>query len=189
MSERRRRIVITGALVVWLALPVPVLEATHFSWLGHGACPQTTCNTLGPTGFTALGEFAPYAWALLDEGATSGRPEERGVTLLTRDGREIARVTAAFRRQLDVEGAARLRDGRIVHLAETIHGQVRYRAVENAPFGVGAGYRLMPYRTVAVNPRRVPLGTVLFVPRLVGLPLPNGEVHDGFCFAHEIGRA
>src|SRR5262249_59848996 len=28
-------------------------------------------------------------------------------------------------------------------------------------------------------------GTVLFIPALVGVRLPSGEFHDGFCFAHD----
>jgi hypothetical protein len=43
----------------------------------------------------------------------------------------------------------------------------------------------MPYRTVSVDPKRISLGTVLFIPALVGVRLPTGEFHDGFCFAHD----
>ena len=186
MSERSLRSIIAVALLVWLA-PSPVLEAAHLSWLGHDACPpREKCAMVVPSGFMALGEFTPRAWALPDEGASTERREEQAEVLLRPDGQEITRVTAAFRRQLDNAGAARLRDGRIVNVDERIKGQFRYLVIANAPFGLGApGYRLVPYRTVAVNPQRVPLGSVLFVPMLVGLPLPNGEVHDGFCFAHD----
>jgi len=186
VTERGLRSIIAGALLAGLA-PAPVLEAAHLSWLGHDACPpREECATVLPNGFTALGEFAPQAWALADEGVSMERAEEQTEVLLTPAGHQIARVTPAFRRRLDAEGAARLRDGRIVNVDERISGRFRYLVVANAPFGLGApGYRLMPYRTVAVNPRRVPLGSVLFVPTLVGLPLPTGEVHDGFCFAHD----
>ena len=184
MSDHRWRIALAVALIV--SLPAPALEAGHFSWLGHGPCPQKPCDRLVPRGFTALGEFAPYTWALLDESASPGRPEERGEMLRTPEGRDIASVTAAFRRRLDAAGAGRLRDGRIVSIAEKTGGEFRYLVVPNAPFGLGSpGYRLVPYRTVAVQPRRIPLGTVLYIPALVGMVLPNGDVHDGFCFAHD----
>ena len=108
---------------------------------------------------------------------------------MTREGQLIARVAPDFRRQLDTEGSARLRDGRIVNIEERVGGTMRYLVVRGAPFGVGApGYRLVPYRTVAVDPRRIKLGTVLYIPALVGIPLPTGEVHDGFGFAHDTGR-
>ncbi len=61
--------------------------------------------------------------------------------------------------------------------------------MHNALFGVGTpGYKLMPYRTIAVDPKRIKLGTVLYVPALAGVTLPSGEVHDGFCFAHDVGH-
>ncbi len=184
MIDRRWRTAIAAALIV--SLPAPALEAGHFSWLGHGPCPQKPCDRLVPRGFTALGEFAPYAWALLDERASPSRPEELTETLRTPEGRDIARVTAAFRRRLDAVGAGRLRDGRIVNIDENISGEFRYLVVQNASFGLGSpGFRLVPYRTVAVQPRRVPLGAVLYIPALVGMVLPNGAVHDGFCFAHD----
>src|SRR5216683_2949944 len=93
---------------------------------------------------------------------------------------------AAFKQKLDVEGSARLRDGRVVNLDEPVGGRPRYLVIRDAPFGVGApGYKLIPYRTVSVDPRRIKVGTVLWLPALAGLTLPSGEVHDGFCFAHD----
>jgi hypothetical protein len=185
MTDCGLRSIIVGALLAGLA-SAPALEAAHLSWLGHETCPpRERCGTVVPVGFKALGEFAPQAWALADEGGST-EPGEQTDVLITPEGHQIARVTPAFRRRLDAEGAARLRDGRIVNVDERVNGQFRYLVVANAPFGLSApGYRLMPYRTVAVNPLRVPLGSVFFVPALVGLPLPNGEAHDGFCFAHD----
>src|SRR5262245_61005503 len=116
MSDRHWWAAITIALIV--SLPSRAPEAAHFAWLGHGPCPQKPCERLVPKGFTSLGAFAPHAWNLLDETASSDRPEERTEALRTPEGREIARVTAAFRRRLDVVGAGRLRDGRIVSIDE-----------------------------------------------------------------------
>src|SRR2546425_23877 len=192
-----------GTSRIWVVWPVPYLPseysgravsltllsasftptgpsgASHYSWLGHGSeVPQNS---------TSVGVFIPTFYRILDETKwPTGEPTEE---LLTRQGQPIARVTPAFQRQLDVEGSARLRDGRIVNIEERIGGRMHYLIVRGAPFGVGApGYRLVPYRTVAVDPRRIKLGTVLYIPSLVGIPLPTGEVHDGFCFAHDTGR-
>src|SRR5262249_35255408 len=151
-------------------------HASHYSWLGHTA--------EVPPNSTSLGTFVPTFYRILDE--TTWATGARGEDLFTRDGKMIARVTPEFRHQLDIEGSARLRDGRVLNIEERVGGQMRYLVVRGAPFGVGApGYRLVPYRTVAVDPRRVKLGTVLYIPCLVGIPLPTGEVHDGFGFAHD----
>jgi 3D (Asp-Asp-Asp) domain-containing protein len=53
------------------------------------------------------------------------------------------------------------------------------------PHGRGAmGRAITPMRTVAVDSAVIPLGTVIYVPELAGLPLPDGGRHDG-CFVAE----
>jgi hypothetical protein len=106
--------------------------------------------------------------------------------LLTVNGKLIERVTASFKRQLDIEGSARLRDGRIVNFHQKTDGRWFYMEAPNAPFGLGLdGYKLIPYRTLAVDPEVIRPGTVLYLPALDGVPLPSGEIHDGFMFAHD----
>jgi 3D (Asp-Asp-Asp) domain-containing protein len=139
-----------------------------------------------PAGFTPLGEFDHGLYRILNEASGEWQGEKRVEPLLTRDGQLIARVAPTFRRQLDVAGTGLLRDGRVVSLEEKVEGQFRHLVVANAPFGIGApGYKLIPYRTVSLNPKRIRLGTVLYLSSLAGIRLPNGEVHDGFCFVHD----
>src|SRR5215813_4140570 len=147
MSEHRLAAgALAAAAAFGVAVAVPLSEATHFSWLGHTPCAGDKCE-LVPAGFIAQGEFEPHTFTIPDE--IESRPEERVERLLTSDGHEIARVSTAFRRQLDDAGSARLRDGRIVNVDEKVKGQFRYLVAQNAPFGLGApGYRLVPYRTV-----------------------------------------
>jgi len=178
---------VSSALLV-LGLCIGRPDAAHYGWLGHTACPgdPVSCENQAPAGFKRLGDFAHGVYRTLDESSAEWRGEDRTEPLRTREGRVIAHVGAKFRRQLDVEGSARLRDGRVVNIEGTFHGESRFLVIEHAPFGVGApGYKLVPYRTVSVEPKRIPLGTVLFIPALVGVRLPSGELHDGFCFAHD----
>ncbi|MBI3638032.1 MAG: hypothetical protein HY216_17690 [Candidatus Rokubacteria bacterium] len=171
-------------VLVWvLAVFGPPTDATasHYAWLGHGA--------EAPAGARSLGSFVPTFYRILDEATPEWSAGERTEELLALNGQVLARVPPAFKKQLDIEGSARLRDGRIINIEDRVRGQQRYVIVRNAPFGLGApGFKLIPYRTVAVDPRRIKLGTVLYVPRLVGIALPSGEIHDGFCFAHDTGH-
>ena len=49
------------------------------------------------------------------------------------------------------------------------------------PFGRGAGLRpLIPFKSVAIDPRLVPLGEPLYIPEFDGLLLPDGSLHDGW---------
>lgn len=64
--------------------------------------------------------------------------------------------------------------------------------VSKGPFGDGAGgFQVVPFRSVAVDTRLIPLGTVLYVPaaRGVAVTLPSGRraVHDGYFFASDRG--
>jgi 3D (Asp-Asp-Asp) domain-containing protein len=70
-------------------------------------------------------------------------------------------------------------------------GRSRFR-VSNIPFGEGAsGASLVPFRTIAVDPRFIPYGTVLFIPsargRLVELRGGEKRTHDGYFFAGDTG--
>ncbi len=57
--------------------------------------------------------------------------------------------------------------------------------------GVGArdslGCKVVPLRTVAIDPSLVPKRTILFIPQTVGLPVPGGGTHDGYWYASDTG--
>lgn len=190
MNSARGSRAVAAAVVVATSLASMVgrLDASHFAWLGHTACPwgPARCDVEAPAGFARVGQPEWSSYRILDEAAPEWHGEASVEPLLTRDGTLIARVGPKFRQQLELEGTARLRDGRIVNAEEKAGGTIRYLVLHNAPYGIGTpGYRLVPYRTVSVNPKRIPIGTVLYIPPLAGLKLPTGEIHDGFCFAHD----
>ena len=142
-----------------------------------------------PGNYELLGEFAPTFYRTLDESAGEWPEEERTEELRTGDGELIARVTPTFKERLDIEGSARLRDGRVVNFDEKEDGRWTYLVAEGAPFGLDArGRGLVPFRTLAVDPSVVPLGTVVYLPSLDGVRLPSGETHDGLCLAQDTGQ-
>lgn len=168
-----------------LIVPAAILSSLFLSATAHRA--QGT-NQPPPSSYKLLGRFRPTFYRILDESADEWSGEAATEPLLTPDGDLIKKVGARFKRQLDIEGSGRLSDGRIVNIEERVNGKARYEVVRNAPFGLGArDYRLIPFRTLAVDPQVIPLGTVLYIPNLVGIKLPSGEVHDGFVFAHDTG--
>ncbi|HEY9752484.1 MAG TPA: DUF3747 domain-containing protein [Coleofasciculaceae cyanobacterium] len=77
----------------------------------------------------------------------------------------------------------------------TVNATSRSRFIRsNTPFGEGVrGNQLVPYRTVAVDPGVIPIGSVLYIPaaRGVVITLPGGgqAVHDGYFYAADVGGA
>ena len=72
-------------------------------------------------------------------------------------------------------------------------GRSRF-GVSTGPFGDGAGgFQVVPFRSIAVDTRLIPLGTVLYVPAARGttVTLASGRraVHDGYFFTSDRGGA
>lgn len=59
--------------------------------------------------------------------------------------------------------------------------------------GVGAldslGCRVVPMRTLAVDKNIIPRRTVVFIKETVGIKMPDGQTHDGYWYASDVGGA
>ena len=59
--------------------------------------------------------------------------------------------------------------------------------------GVGVldslGCRVVPMRTLAVDKAIIPRRTVVFIKETVGLRMPDGQAHDGYWYASDVGGA
>ena len=71
-------------------------------------------------------------------------------------------------------------------------GGVRWKV--SSGFGEGVkGYKLIPYRTIAVDNNHIAYGSVLFIPDAVGVEVSNNDgttfFHDGYFFAGDTGGA
>jgi 3D (Asp-Asp-Asp) domain-containing protein len=127
----------------------------------------------------------------------SGRGKEKvaentWVELYTRDGFFLARMTERFAWALRLEGSALMADGRVINYAgkcEFGYGTCFEQLdVDDHPFGRGAGPRpLIPFKSVAIDPRLVQIGEPLYVPEFDGLVLPDGSIHDGCVRADDTG--
>ena len=59
--------------------------------------------------------------------------------------------------------------------------------------GVGVldslGCKVVAMRTAAIDARLIPKHTILFIKETVGLPMPDGSLHDGYWYASDTGGA
>lgn len=49
------------------------------------------------------------------------------------------------------------------------------------------GCKVVPMRTAAVDDVDVKRGSLLFIKETVGLPMPDGRLHDGYWYATDVG--
>lgn len=119
-------------------------------------------------------------------------------------GRVFGRVDRRSLALGDLAGALWL-DGKIVSLVRSGHtfdgggepDRARFDAAHSqwtdvsaqAPWGMGAKMPLLPFRTLAHDPRKEPslYGRRVFVEPLAGVTLPTGEVHNGVCIVGDCG--
>ncbi|MEO8551943.1 MAG: 3D domain-containing protein, partial [Kofleriaceae bacterium] len=116
-------------------------------------------------------------------------------SLYEADGcRPIAEVSHEFANQLAIQGTGKLHDGRVLN----IWGRCKcskspcFKVTENQWGTAGSNHPLQPFRTVAVDPKVVKLGSLLYVPLLEGRTMPGrapwgGYVHDGCVVADDTG--
>ncbi len=114
--------------------------------------------------------------------------------IYTRQGYWIGRFPEAFVFELKLEGSGILRDGRVLNYdGECDYGIgtcFRTLAVEEHPLGAGVqGRKLEPFRSIAVDPHVIPIGSPVYVPELVGVLMPDGTRHDGCLRADDMGGA
>lgn len=127
-----------------------------------------------------------FYW-IIDESSAQYRGRADAVLRDVR-GRVIAHTTRKFRRALILEGTGWLRDGRAVMYECKADGEHRFRtAKEKCGFAV-TGCALIPFRTAAVDPHFIKLGSKIYIPQLKGTRLPDGTIHDGVFLATDRGH-
>jgi 3D (Asp-Asp-Asp) domain-containing protein len=160
----------------------------------------------------SLGKFTVTFYYLIGEDEVTAVNDNRGsnesedteltaitpdlVTLYRGGGacEPIAEVSKEFASQLALQGTGKLHDGRVLNIWGACNcGHTPCFKVTRAQWGTaGSGKPLHPFRTVAVDPKVVKLGSLLYVPLLEGRTMPGrppwgGYVHDGCVIADDTG--
>lgn len=144
-------------------------------------------------GLRKIGNLKPtFYWVAMEE--EDGRPRNRALKDMS--GKVLAMVSAKFYADIRMEGTGKMLDGRVLNYAGRVRKgkkgwEVRYMVCPpEAPYGYGVNnIPLIPFRSVAVDPRVVPMGSKVFIPQAVGAVLPDGSVHDGMFRAVDVGDA
>jgi 3D (Asp-Asp-Asp) domain-containing protein len=139
----------------------------------------------------SLGQVEPtFYWISIEP--NDGQPKTQDV--LDESGNLINQVSVGYMATLRMEGTGKLLDGRVINFKSKITHpdgttEIRYRVCgPSAPYGYGyQDIPLVPYRSVAVDPNIIPIGSTIFVPAAKGVVLPDGTIHDGLFQAVDVG--
>jgi len=148
---------------------------------------------------TYEGDYLDTQMLNVPRGGACALPANRWSELYTREGYFLARVPERFACSLRLEGSGLMNDGRVLNYTGPCKQGYGYGTSKSAtcfeeldindyPFGRGAGTRpLVPFKSVAVDPRVIPIGEPLYIPEFDGLVLPDGSIHDGCVRGEDTG--
>lgn len=146
------------------------------------ACATSTVPALAQATLYFPGRWRLTEYWIAEEHAAPH--ERRPARIARRDGTTLAWSCPTFLADLTMEGTGRTWDGRLLNWDARVQGRACFVEVDRDayPFGIGvAGYALVPWRSLAVDRRYIPIGHTVEMADLAGMPLPDGSRHDG-CF-------
>lgn len=124
-----------------------------------------------------LGKFKVTFYWVVNE---AEYPDTKSVPLYDECGKLVGKFSRSFVEAFKMESAAKLRDGRCISYLKK---QNRVRVVSDF---LGYGHTLKDLRSVAVDPRIIPIGSRIYIP-LAERVVVNGVQHTGIFMAHDIG--
>ncbi|ACY15744.1 3D domain protein [Haliangium ochraceum DSM 14365] len=194
---------VAAALLLWMAalvpeLPPPAADAAKIAGKDQRALPKQFADGRDKRccGYPLSEDqgFALRFYWLAEQWRFADAWDEPQQDVYTAEGFYLGTFAESYVRALRMEGSGLLEDGRVVNFA----GRCGYgtgtcfEQVDPAthPYGRGAGRRpLVPFRSVAIDPRVIDIGEPLYIPEFDGLRLPDGSLHDGCVRADDTGGA
>ncbi len=127
-----------------------------------------------------LGKFKTTFYWVVEE---KDYPKSRSVPLYDQKGKLVGRFSRSFVRDFKREAAARLRDGRCISYLKKANRVL----IDSRFLGVN-GYKLTELKSIAVDPRVVPIGAKVYIPQAEKVVI-HGKPLNGIFRAHDIGSA
>jgi 3D (Asp-Asp-Asp) domain-containing protein len=127
-----------------------------------------------------VGRFkVTYYWAVEE----AEYPTSRSSPIYLADGQLLGRFSSAFVKAFRVEAAACLKDGRRISYLKKAN---RAKVVDK--FLGCSGYTLAELKSIAVDPRLIPLGSIVYIPQAENVTV-DGQTLGGVFYAHDVGSA
>jgi len=127
-----------------------------------------------------MGKFkTTFYWVVEEEDYS----QSRSIPLYDESGNLVGKFPSSFVQDFKREAAAKLRDGRCISYLKRAN---RVKVGERF-LGTG-GYRLTELKSIAVDPRVIPLGSLVYIPQAAEVVV-DGRRLTGVFRAHDIGSA
>lgn len=160
-------------------------------------------SEINPADLNKIANLLPTMYYTAEEDKTNCKGKYGNVTyngtettdIISVDERVMATVCTRFYKVLLMEGSAILKDrgqGKVgINYGFKIGEERRYRYLERCVFGEGVekDLCLLPYHTIASDNKVHAIGEIIFVPKAVGLKLPDGSTHEGYFIVRDTGSA
>lgn len=150
-----------------------------------------------------LGAFRITYYYMAEEKAFAPPEKNQALPVFAPACKKILSTTSLdFLIKLSLEGTGKLKDGRIINVASRCScapagfkgGRFCFEVMDKRKFPWGRGgyfnrkhAPLIPFKTVAVDPKIIPLGSWLFIPTLKGKKNPQGRRISGCVQAMDTG--
>lgn len=111
------------------------------------------------------------------------------------NGDVIATVCTKFYKTLLMEGTAILKDRgqgeKAINYSGVVKNEKRFHALDRCVFGEGIkrDLCLLPYHTLATDNQAHQPGDIIYIPKVSGLQLPDGSIHEGYFIVRDTGGA
>jgi len=172
---------------IGLLLGIAMISGCGVTALGQSQVESSPGDCGGKCATPPMGLFRNTWYFTVRERDFPGQRQE--TPLLNMRDEVIAMVALGFFKDLRIEGSGIIMDGRVVNFGGRKDGTTRWRFTRSV-YGDGVGQcPLVPFHTIAVDPREIPLGTRVFIDETAGLKLPDGTLHDGNWIAEDVGSA
>lgn len=127
-----------------------------------------------------LGKFKTTYYWIVDE---KDYPQSKSVPLHDASGKLVGKFCNSFVQDFKREAAGRLRDGRCISYLKKAN-----RVLVDSQFLGVNGFKLTELKSIAVDPRVVPIGSIVYIPQAEKVVV-NGQRLNGIFRAHDIGSA
>lgn len=161
-----------------------ILSLTFLACSGHSETPAATRFTIPTVYYLPVLKIEPLECTPAD-----------AVTLRTNAGKSIAKVCRAQRKRCTLQGSCYVQsktETKLLNVDDVVNGERRFILVDmnRCPYGLGSRSNCLdPFYTIAADNSIYPVKTVIYIEKVRGLKLPDGEAHTGYFVVRDSGGA